>query len=168
MSRNGVASLRPPRTTMIRPRCSTTNSRRRSPGGWATYTGASKPPIRTSRTPRRACAARAVEVVAVGDAPSPLVVAVARVAVDPAARSGAPSEPHAAMTRPRTSPAAAARRVMVQEDVRGTRSDAPLSFPALRGARRVTHRHRPVHLVGDLPVGERSGAAEQAVDDRGG
>jgi len=31
---------------MTRPRCSTTNSRRLSPGGWATYTGATKVPTR--------------------------------------------------------------------------------------------------------------------------
>src|SRR4051794_70338 len=46
MSRNGCA--RPPRTTMIRPACSTTNSRG-SPGGAVTYTGAAKRPTRSRR-----------------------------------------------------------------------------------------------------------------------
>src|SRR5215213_5684030 len=73
MSRNGAPRRRPPTRTRTRPACSTTNRRRRSPGGEVTNTGARKRPIRLSPTLRLcALAAGVSEVVfAVGVAAGP-------------------------------------------------------------------------------------------------
>ena len=49
-----MPSLRPSRTIITRPPCSTTNWRARSPGGDVRYTGASKSATLRSRTPRAA------------------------------------------------------------------------------------------------------------------
>src|SRR5512132_2409529 len=48
MSRNGVGSVAPPRTIWIRPPCSTTKSRSRSPGGAVRKVGAATRPTRAS------------------------------------------------------------------------------------------------------------------------
>src|SRR5690349_14859652 len=126
MSRNGRARGLPLTSTRMRPPCSTTNRRLRSPGGLVTYTGDWKLPIRLSRTPRAA---------ALAGAPGAAVAVPAR-SGEGVASGAAPLEPP---PQPRTAVAArttgASARALIAARIKGP---GPVIGDTLRDGARST------------------------------